>query len=288
MSRERVGTVEGRGAGWRGKVGLAQATYRGRTLAYWYDTAPVGVEILPGMIGYRKGERADFATGLARMDDVLDELAGMGCDAVVATGTPPFLLEGPEAEESWRLRAEARLKIPVVMPMQPHAQALQALGVTRVAVATYYRGELNDKLVAYLAAYGIEAVLLDKLRLPGSSGDEGLYAVSMRDLDGVSFQDVYTHCKRGVITRAGSVDALYINGGGWDAGPAVAYLERDLDIPVVWASSAAVWAVYRRLRIRSDAQGCRLLREWPPLRSMPGTSVLAAPEVVNAPNCELS
>jgi maleate cis-trans isomerase len=45
------------------------------------------------------------------------------------------------------------------------------------------------------------------------------------------------------------VDALYINGGGWDAAPAIEFLERDLKIKVVWALAAEMWFTYHALKI---------------------------------------
>jgi maleate cis-trans isomerase len=52
-----------------------------------------------------------------------------------------------------------------------------------------------------------------------------------------------------LINLSGSVDAIYINGGGWDAAPVVDVLERDLKIKVVWALAAEMWLTYQKLRI---------------------------------------
>ena len=51
------------------------------------------------------------------------------------------------------------------------------------------------------------------------------------------------------------VDALYINGGGWDAAPAIDYLERDLKIKVVWALAAEMWLTYHILKIENPVPG---------------------------------
>ena len=47
------------------------------------------------------------------------------------------------------------------------------------------------------------------------------------------------------------VDAVYINGGGWDAAPAIEFLERDLKIKVVWALAAEMWFTYHVLKIEN-------------------------------------
>jgi maleate cis-trans isomerase len=73
-------------------------------------------------------------------------------------------------------------------------------------------------------------------------------------LDEVSHMDVYRHCKR-ALANMPPVDAVYINGGGWDAAPAIDYLERDLKIKVVWALAAEMWLTYHILKIENPVPG---------------------------------
>ena len=43
----------------------------------------------------------------------------------------------------------------MVTPMEPHAIALQTLGVRKVAVATYYGDELNQAIVNYFSRFAL-------------------------------------------------------------------------------------------------------------------------------------
>ena len=71
--------------------------------------------------------------------------------------------------------------------------------------------------------------------------------------------------RRSVRSLDEPVDAVYINGGGWDAGRAVEHLEDDLGIPVVWAIAADIWSVYQVLGIKQSVPGYgKLLSESPP------------------------
>jgi maleate cis-trans isomerase len=130
--------------------------------------------------------------------------------------------------------------------MEPHAIALRALGVRKVALATYYGSELNQAIVNYFSRFGIASELMPGLSATGQSS--GLYTTSLLALDEVSHMDVYRHCKRALATMP-PVEAIYINGGGWDAAPAIQYLERDLKIKVVWALAAEMWLTYHMLKI---------------------------------------
>ncbi len=71
--------------------------------------------------------------------------------------------------------------------------------------------------------------------------------------------DVYRHCKRGLQEAGTSIDAIYINGGGWDAAPAVEVLERDLKVKVIWTLAAEMWLTYHKLAISNPLQGCGML-----------------------------
>jgi maleate cis-trans isomerase len=166
------------------------------------------------------------------------------------------LLKGLDYERQWAADLSAKIGLPVVTPMEPHAIALQTLGARKVAVATYYGSELNQAIVEYFSRFGLQSELMPGLNATGESA--GLYTTSLMALDEVSYMDVYRHCKR-ALTKMPPIDALYINGGGWDAAPAIDYLERDLKIKVVWALAAEMWLTYYILKIENPLPGAGVL-----------------------------
>jgi len=241
---------------WRARIGLIKPTHRGKSFAYWYKYAPEGVEIVPTFIGFRSEQRESFLEGFKKAEELAVRLKEVGCDIVSVSGTPPFLLKGLEFERQWAARVSEKIGLPVVTPMEPHAIALKSLGARRVAVATYYGHELNQAIVNYFSKFAIQSELMPSLSTSGESS--GLYTTSLMALDGVSHVDVYRHCKK-ALEKMPSVDAVYINGGGWDAAPAIDYLERDLKIKVVWALAAEMWLTYHRLKVDNPVPGGGLL-----------------------------
>lgn len=238
---------------WRARIGLIEPTHRGKTFAFWYKNAPSGVEIVPTFVGFRRGEAEGFLQGLSRAEQLAMELKEVGCDIIVVCGTPPFLLKGLDFEREWGAELSSRTGLPVITPMEPHAIALKALGVRKVACATYYHNELNQAIVDYLARFEIEALMMGGFSLAGEG--EALYSTPMMALDEVSFMHVYRYCKRGLARVGRAVDAVYINGSGWDAAPAVELLERDLGVKVVWAQAADMWLTYHKLGISNPVSG---------------------------------
>jgi maleate cis-trans isomerase len=207
---------------------------------------------VPTFIGFRSEKRENFLEGFKKAEALAVQLKEVGCDIIAVSGTPPFLLKGLDYERQWAADLSAKIGLPVVTPMEPHAIALQTLGVRKVAVATYYGDELNQAIVNYFSRFGLESEQIPGLSMTGESS--GLYTTSLLALDEVSHMDVYRHCKR-ALANLPPVDAVYINGGGWDAAPAIDYLERDLKIKVVWALAAEMWLTYQILKIENPVPG---------------------------------
>jgi maleate cis-trans isomerase len=234
--------------GWRARIGLIKPTLRGKSFAPWYRNAPEGVEILPTHIGYQKGESAAFEVGLERIDELAAELCAVGVDLLCVSGGPPFLMKGAPFEAEWTRRMEARTGVEVVPPLAAHAEALRFVSARTVTAITYYKGDLNDALVRYMAEFDLAATVHGF----GGESSEELYAVSMREVESITWQDVYRHGR--AAYRREPTDALYIHGAGWDAEAAVAPLEADLGIPVIFGPVADMWETYRRLGIAFRAE----------------------------------
>ena len=243
---------------WRARIGFICPTHRGKVFAFWYDRAPAGVEVIPTFIGFRTSDQKTFESGFARAEQLADDLKAAGCDLISVSGSPPVLLKGLDFEREWRDRIAQRLGIPVISQMEPHALAMHSLGIQRVAIATYYGDELNEAIVRYFNRFDIEGVLLGGFQQTAHS-KEALYTTSLQGLDDVSFQQVYRYCKRGVLALKRPVDGIYINGGGWDALPAINLLEADLRTKVVFAMAAEMWLAYRTLHIDPQVSDCGVL-----------------------------
>lgn len=244
---------------WRARLGLIQPTHRGKGFAFWYKHAPDGVEIVPTFIGFRRSDRETFVSAFDRAEEIADDLQAVGCTAIAIGGTPPFLLKGLDFEREWRQRLSDRVGLPVITAMEPHAMALQAMGVRRVAVATYYGEELNNAIVSHLARFGVESEIMGGFSLAGQS--QGLYTTNLQALDEVGWVQVYQYCRAAFQHLSKPVDAIYINGSGWDAGPAVNVLEADLKTKVIFAPAASVWFTYQSLSMHYTADDCgELLR----------------------------
>jgi len=174
---------------------------------------------------------------LVRMDGEAERAARELSDARVgAIGygcTIAVMCREPGYERQVQQRLEAAAGVPVVVSAAAVLEALEAMGVGRVALATPYVDEVAALEVAFLKAYGVEVVDNENLNIAdnvtvGEQPEEVTYAL-VRRLDLGRAEGVLISCAQ--LPSAGVIDRL----------------ERELGRPVLSTNTATLWALFRRL-----------------------------------------
>ncbi len=120
-------------------------------------------------------------------------------------------------------------------------QALRALGVRRLSIATPYHQALNDHEEHFLTDNGFEVLSIAGLGI-GAGGPNEYIRIAETPLDAVA-----THARR--VFRAGS-DALLISCTDFPTLPLLPDLEREFGVPVVTSNQATFWAALRAAGIK--------------------------------------
>lgn len=92
-----------------------------------------------------------------------EALADTRPDVVLYGCTAAGLLNGPEKDAAFTTELEALFKVPVVSTARAMVEILKREGVAKVDVVSPYHAEVNEALVAFLAADGIEACRVSSL-----------------------------------------------------------------------------------------------------------------------------
>ena len=110
--------------------------------------------------------------------------------------------------------------------------AMRHMGMQRIAIASRWSPELNEKLVEYLKAAGFEVLTVTGV------GQWAKQAFSMSIEEGVklAFQ-----LAREAMKKAPDADGLLLPGGAWRSLAAVPILEDDFGIPVITNPVAQAW-----------------------------------------------
>jgi len=141
--------------------------------------------------------------------------------------------------------------VPVVTAGQTQVEAMRALDVESIVGVTYFEGEINDVFSRYFRDAGFDVRAMEGISVP------------FTEVGRLSSQEVYAHTKRAFLKHP-DADAVYMLGSGWRVLDIVDTLEEDLEVPVIHAVPARVWAIQRRLHVNQPVLGYgRLLEEMP-------------------------
>jgi maleate cis-trans isomerase len=169
---------------------------------------------------------------LGRYWDCVDEVVSQGADRVTLGGLPISAQLGRTRVRQIIQETNERTGLPADVDAEAVVAAMRHLGVRRVAIASRWAKELNDKLIAYLEAADLEVVAIT------SEGQWAKEAFGMSVDKGIklAFQ-----LSRKAMREAPEADGLLVPGGTWRSLPAVPILEDEFHKPVFTNSISQIW-----------------------------------------------
>ena len=94
----------------------------------------------------------------APVEEVVDSLRACRPDVMLYGCTSATLAQGPAFDAGFRRRIEARAGVPAVTAASAVIEALEDLGVERIAFSSPYVSSLNDHAVSFIEACGFRCV----------------------------------------------------------------------------------------------------------------------------------
>jgi maleate isomerase len=235
---------------WRGTVGMVRPTRRPGTLEELIRILPEGIGIVPLLLNFKAGSKAEFLDSIPLYQRFASELAEQGVDVIMLTGAPPFMLLGPKKEAELTKAWTRTFNTPVITDPQMQVAALRAMKIKKFIGASYSALQ-NTIVLDYMAAAGFKALSMEPIDVPFDQVAQ------------ISVETLYAHVKR-LYRRHRDADGVYIQGGGWQTVRVIELLEKDLRIPVVHATICEAWQIHKHLDVRETKPGYgRLLAELP-------------------------
>jgi maleate cis-trans isomerase len=148
---------------------------------------------------------------------------------------------GPESNDELENKIRRLSGLDAVTATRSMVISLKALGIRKVALATPYWRELDEKLLAYFAAGEIRVVSIKSLEL------DNWEAMNNQTPD-----SVYRLVKRADHPDAEGVLVLSTNLPTFEV---LQVLEKDLGKPIVSTNQGMIWTACRRLHIRDSLSG---------------------------------
>lgn len=231
--------------GWRAKLGVIVPPTNTVNEAEWSRLMPDGVTFHTARMvlhdtATAEGEAAllaDLGTAVGDLTPARIDVVAYACTAGSMT-VPPVTLPN---------RIAAVAERPAVTTAAAIAEALSALGVRRVAVATPYDDRLNAHEAEFLTACGFTVTAIRGLG-HGAGGRHEYLRIAETALDAVE-----AHA-RSVFAEA-PADALLLSCTDFPTLPLIEPLEAALGVPVVSSNTATLWRALRLAGIQDTLPG---------------------------------
>ena len=182
----------------------------------------------------------------AVIDDVVDAaaaLARQGAQAISLMGTSLSFFRGAAFNAELEAAMAERTGLPCTTMSHAIVRGVRALGIARVAVATAYVDDVNERLARYLEASGIVATVV-----------RGLAITDVLEVGAVSTETLVSLCET-VHAAQPQSDGLLISCGGLLTLDAIRIVEGRLGVPVVSSSPAGFWDLMKVAGLDSRAPG---------------------------------
>jgi len=192
-----------------------------------------GVRFIPRGVGVRSLTPTGYDGAWDGILPAAEYLAEQDVDAIMVIGTSLTFYRGSDLHEELLEKLRTTTGLPVSTMSQAVVDGLRHFGARRIAVATAYADDVNNRLAAFLRAQGFEVLALAGFGLfgfgePGSKSEADIIELGSK-----------------VCADAPGAQALLISCGGLRTLGVAQPLEQQLDIPVVSSTQAAFWAALR-------------------------------------------
>jgi arylmalonate decarboxylase len=180
---------------------------------------------------------------IPRIPAAAEQLAAAGAEAIELTGTSLTFYKGEAFNQRLRQAVTDASGLPATTMSDGVIDGLKAVGARRVAVATAYNDEVNDRLRAFLIEHGLTPVVVTGL---------GIEAIA--DVNSVTQNDLIEFGVR-VRESAPEADSLLVSCGGFRTLEIIAPIEARTGVSVISSMPHGLWAGARLVGLSGAAPG---------------------------------
>jgi maleate cis-trans isomerase len=198
----------------------------------WGRLCPDGVITVSTRMFIERVDPEGLTAMVGQVERAAKELATARPSVILMAGTAGAFNGGPGFDRELIERIEDAAGVPATTTMTAVLDALDALDIERVAVATSYIQSVDDLLAAALRAAGKDVVAIRGMGI--------LKSIDMGDVE----PDTTQRFTAGLLAELGGAagaDGCLISCGNLRTIEAIATLEADFGLPVVTSNQAGLW-----------------------------------------------
>ncbi|MPZ77851.1 MAG: decarboxylase [Deltaproteobacteria bacterium] len=236
--------------GWRAKIGRISPSPETVGAEEWRRSLPDGVCLVETRTLIHDVTVEGLSETVKQVERAALELASAEVDVILQAGTAIAFFAGFGHDQELSARINAATGIKATTSLTAVVEALRALKISRIAIATSYLADIDARLVDVLEKSGFKVAAIRGMGLKKSI-----------DMGKVLPEETY-RLAREVVRSAPEADGILISCGNLRTFEAIEPLETDTGLPVVTSNQAGLWQALRIVGIseRLPSLG-RLLRE---------------------------
>ena len=242
-------SIEGEMYGWRVKIGFISPGTCWCSAEEYYPVLPEGVAFAVTTLGGAKIAPDEFEKIFDKYLPAALDCESHLCDVIVAGGAATFTHMGYERTQELIQKIRERVKVPVLMTLNAHFNALKALSAKKIVMATPYKEALTEARKKLCERLGFEVLNFKCLGLGHKT-----------ELERLPHWASYRVAKEAFMGSP-EADAIYIPGPSWPVVRNIEKLEVDTGKPVVSDVVAIIWASLREVKFKAPVKGFGTLLE---------------------------
>jgi len=243
--------------GWRARIGLIVPSVSITCETEFHRLVPKGVTVHSARMTLRDSTPESLMRMIEDVERAAIHLTDVSPHIIAFACTSGSFFQGPKGNEELARKIERTAGVPATTTSTAMVEALRALGIKKVALATPYIDEINTREKDFLEAHGFKVVSVKGLELIAPARRDHPTDIEMQ-----SPSAVY---ELALSANSAEADGIFISCAGLRALEVAEYIERDLNKPVATSNMSLIWYTLRRkLHITDPIEGYgRLLREIP-------------------------
>jgi len=232
-------------------VGLISPNLSEDTLIDVYEVFPPDIRIEGRTLKVGKYTDDEFHRAELAFADLVRDLARQPLDFLMITGELFLSFKGPGSDLEILDLVKQITAVPASTVLTAVVGGCRALDLKRIVMASPFPEDQDERLVKFLAHYGIEVVAFRGLGCPNADVIWELPPESGYELASA------------LLHEHPNVDGVYLPCNKWRTISVIERIEQDNQKPVVTNTQAWVWEALRLMNMRKSIAGCgRLLSEF--------------------------
>lgn len=246
--------------GWKGRIALLVPARNTTMEPEFYKMAPEGITIHTARMFLKDVSASSLIQMEKEMYRATSLIKDLNPDIIVVGCTSGGFIKGKEYNSRIIEKIKKLAKTQAISTATAVIEALKLMEIKKVAVATPYIKEVNEKEKEFLENYGIQVT---NIRGLGYYKPVRMYPIAPKPVSGIGLLEPYVAYRLGLDVDTRDSDGILLSCTNLRTIEIIETLENNVQKPVISSIQAAMWMALRKMGINEKIPGFGSLLEKP-------------------------